>query len=668
LNLTEADVLDTETAAGAQRIYEAADVGRALHVGEAVLSPDGRFAVYELSELIPGETPDEDRQATSLWRVDVESGAARRLTRKGGGAMTPRISADGAFVYYLAPKQPSARAPQVWRLPLDGGEAEPLTWLEQGVGAYALSPDGERIAYAAIEKKPKEPGPNDHVRISRAAWRFDPVPGYLQDLGQAISVMPSAGGAAKALTAYDGIVQALEWSPSGRELAALVVGRADSEAFAALGDLVVVDDEGQATTLVSGLFASALFWTPDGRKIGYVASPERQLSRQPQLFLVDRSGGEPEARTASLDRAAAGSFQTGNPAARARGRVLPAPDGASAVMAVGDGGEAGLWRVALAGPERCEPLLTGAKLRKPLDRQGGKVLFSAQDFVSPSELWLFDFETGAERPLTDHNRAWHASIAWPKVERILARTADGAEIEGWVLAPSAGQPPFKTLLFIHGGPHGAWGASFNEDFLEMVGAGYAVAFANPRGSTGYGDAFSTAILGRWGEPELDDFAAFMDALVARGIADPDHLGVTGVSGGGHLSAWLIGHTDRFKAAIPEQGIYNHISAYGVSDAGVELMTHELGGAPHEQPQRYWELSPLAHAHKCKTPTLLIQGEADVRCPMEQAEQLYTVLRKAGCTVELLRLRGCNHGLHVWGPPPLRRARMAAMREWFDRHV
>jgi dipeptidyl aminopeptidase/acylaminoacyl peptidase len=658
---------DTEATAVEQRSYEAADVGRSLHVGDAVFSPDGRFAVYGLSELIPGATPEEDRQANSLWRVDLESGEARRLTRKGGAAAAPRVSPDGAFLYYLAPNPAAGKAPQIWRLPLDGGEAEPLTSLEQGVGVFALSPDGERIAYAALEAVPKKNGANDHVRISRAAWRFDPVPGYLQDLGQAISLAPAAGGEAKAITAYDGIVPALEWSPRGDELAALVLGRADNEDFPALGDLLVVD-EANATTLVRGIFASTIFWTPDGQKVGYIASPSRQLSRQPQLFLVGRHGGEPEVRTAGLDRAAGGLFQTANPAARAQGRVLPAPDGESAVMAVSVGGEAGLWEVALAGPERCEPLLTGAKLRKPLDRRDGKVLFAAQDFVSPSELWLFDRETGAERALTDHNRAWRSGVAWPRVERILAKTSDGAEVEGWVLVPATGQAPFKTILFIHGGPHAAWGASFNEDFLEMAGAGYAVAFANPRGSTGYGDAFSTAIVGQWGEPELEDFAAFVDALTARGIADPQRLGVSGVSGGGHLSAWLIGHTDRFKAAVPEQGVYNHISMYGVSDAGVELMTHELGGAPHEQPERYWTLSPVAHAHKCKTPTLLIQGEADVRCPMEQAEQLYTVLRRNGCTVELLRLRGCNHGLHIAGPPPLRRARMAALREWFDRFV
>jgi dipeptidyl aminopeptidase/acylaminoacyl peptidase len=132
-----------------------------------------------------------------------------------------------------------------------------------------------------------------------------------------------------------------------------------------------------------------------------------------------------------------------------------------------------------------------------------------------------------------------------------------------------------------------------------------VAFANPRGSTGYGDAFSKSIIGCWGKPEHKDFDAVLDELVARGIADPDSLGVTGVSGGGHLSGWLIGQTNRFKAAVPEQGVYNMFSMYGVSDAGVALIALEMDGPPHKQSKRYWELSPVAHAHKCKTPTLLI---------------------------------------------------------------
>jgi dipeptidyl aminopeptidase/acylaminoacyl peptidase len=311
---------------------------------------------------------------------------------------------------------------------------------------------------------------------------------------------------------------------------------------------------------------------------------------------------------------------------------------------------------------------SGARACKAFDLRDQTLLFASETVNAPAELWVKDLASGEERPLTDLNAAWRSEILWPDIERITVASAPGVEIEGWVLKPQHAPTPVKTLLFIHGGPHAAYGHSFNEDFQEMVGAGYAVAYANPRGSLNYGDAFAEAIVGVWGLPELEDFTAFLDEIVRRGVADPDALGVTGVSGGGHLSGWLIGHTDRFKAAVPEQGLYNMFSMYGVSDAGVALIELEMGGPPHERAQRYWELSPIAYAHKVKTPTLLIQGENDVRCPMEQAEQFYTVLKHNGCEAELLRLNNCNHAAQMFGPPPLRRVRMDAMKDWFARHI
>jgi dipeptidyl aminopeptidase/acylaminoacyl peptidase len=241
------------------------------------------------------------------------------------------------------------------------------------------------------------------------------------------------------------------------------------------------------------------------------------------------------------------------------------------------------------------------------------------------------------------------------------------EIEGWVVKPGESGGPCPTVLCIHGGPFGTWGYAFNEEFLALTGHGFAVAVANPRGSTGYGDGFSTVIRRIWGDLELVDLNAFIDEVVRLKLADPDRLGVTGYSGGGHLTAWLIGHSGRFKAAVPEQGVYNMTSMYGVSDAR-DLIELVMDGAPHEDPERYWLRSPIAYAHKVVTPTLLIQGEDDIRCPMEQAEQLFSLLIRHGCRAELLRLKGCNHSAQVWGDPDIRRNRMSAMIDWFERHL
>ena len=634
------------------------DIFKARYVVGAALSPDGGAAVYVLSET--HGSGEEERQATSLWQVSTRGGRPRRLTGEAGDDSTPRFAPDGRSVFFLSTR---SDVQQVYRIALDGGEAEQLTDLPQGVGTFDLSPDGRTIAFTALAAPPQPPGPNDHVRVSRSWYRMDGM-GYLQDMGQAVYRMPSRGGKPKPITGHDGVIMALAFSPDGTRLGYLISGMEHHEFMR--GSLRVVDVAGEnPQTVADDQAFMSFFWCND-RQLGFVAPPGDDLSRQFQLFVIGIDGKRARSRTADFDIAVGGLIQTNSPAFRTPGRSLVAGD--AVYLPVTDGGQAQIRRISIAGARGCETVVAGERVTALLDGNDRSLLLAVQTPNAPPELALFDLESGTERTLTRHNRAWQARIAWPEVEHVTARVTRGIEVEGWVLKPAHESPPYRTILYIHGGPHAGFGLSYNDDFQELVGAGYAVAYCNPRGSTGYGDAFSTAIVGRWGKPELQDFDAFLDKLVAEGIADPDRLGVTGVSGGGHLSGWLIGNSRRYKAAVPEQGVYNMLSMWGVSDAGKALISLEMGGDPHRVPDRYWALSPLAHAHKCRTPTLLIQGENDLRCPMEQAEQFYTALEAAGCKVELLRLANCSHGLELIGPPALRRFRMNAMREWFDAHI
>ncbi len=205
------------------------------------------------------------------------------------------------------------------------------------------------------------------------------------------------------------------------------------------------------------------------------------------------------------------------------------------------------------------------------------ITFDRTRFTRPA-LWVRNLSSGQDRRLTDHNSQWQTEIAWPSLEQVNVKSG-GVTVESWILKPAGATAPCPAVLYIHGGPHSAFGHGYYEDFHELVGAGYAVVFANQRGSGHYGEAFSTSIVDQWGHPEFDDFMAILDEMVDRKIIDPDRLGVMGVSDGGHLTSWLMTHTDRFKAAIPEQGVYSMISMYGVSDMGAELTVLELGGHP-----------------------------------------------------------------------------------------
>ena len=636
------------------------DIYQAKYVVDGALSPDGGQAVYVLSETFG--SGDEERQATCLWQVDTDGGAPRRLTGEAGDDSSPKFAPDGRSVFFLSTR---SGVPQIYRIALDGGEARQVTHLPQGAGIFDLSPNGKTLAFSATAAPPKERGVNDHLRIVREEYRMDGL-GYLQDLDQAIYLMPSQGGKPKAATEHDGVISGLQWAPDGTALAYSSMGGA--QASFPHFDLRILDPKAKQTqTLASPGMLASFFWC-DNQRLGYTASPGSNFARQPQLFVIGRHSRRTRARTAHLDLPVGGLYQNNSPAARAPARAVLSAKGAAAHLPVGVGGELRVCSIALKGAERCETVLDGPRIATLFDGNDRQLLFATQSLNAPPELALLDLPSGQERLLTDHNGAWRARIRWPAVEEVQVRSARGTTVEGWALTPKHSRRPFKTILYIHGGPHATFGHGFHADFQELVGAGYAVAFCNPRGSYSYGDAFSTAILGCWGKPEQKDFDAFLDELVRRKVADNDRLGVTGVSGGGHLSAWLIGHTHRFKAAAPEQGVYNMFSMWGVSDAGKALISLEMGGDPHQVPERYWALSPLAHAHKCRTPSLLIQGENDIRCPMQQAEELYAALKHAGCEAELLRLQNCSHGLELIGPPPLRRYRMNALIDWFDRHI
>ena len=389
---------------------------------------------------------------------------------------------------------------------------------------------------------------------------MDPLPGYFQDLGQAVYIVPSRGGKPKALTGHDGVITALRWSPDGAEVGFVVTGQEDHKFMQA--NLCVVDRRGVQRTVVSGqVIMGGFFWCCGGRQLAYVAAPHNNLARQMQLFTVDAEGGRPRSRTAKLNLAVNGFMQINSPAANVIPQPVVTADGTSAYVSVSDGGCTHIYRVPLKGREGGDLVVGGARINALLGGNAEQLLLAVQDTNTPPELMLHDVQTGKEQQRSNHNSTWQSKIRWPELERVAVTSSPGIKIEGWVLKPRHVRPPYKTILYIHGGPHAAFGNSFNADFHELVGAGYAVAYANPRGSVGYGDDFSTAIIGCWGELEERDFAAFLNKLVRLGIAHKDRLGVTGVSGGGHLSGWLIGQTHRFKAAVPEQGLYNMFSMW-----------------------------------------------------------------------------------------------------------
>ena len=644
------------TTASEKRNFGLLDDLRYARIGSARLAPGGQFAVCDLTR----HDPQNDLTTTSLWLIDMKSGGARQLTRTSGSDSSPAWSPDGKRIAFLSDR---CGAKQVFLLPIDGGEARQLTDLKQGVdGPPVWSPDGAMIAFTA----PKEAEPRDPdapYRVTRFVYRFDGV-GYVDDAVQNIYVQSIHGGGASQLTDDAHLDRTLRWSPDGDEilyLASFDPERADL--FSA--KLRVVNLQGQGDELL-GLdwgFIKNAGWLPDGARVMAVASRSDQpMATKDDLWIYDRQSGKAENRTADLPTGVEVQWFPVFSAAN----ILRAE--AAALVNVVESGKRGVYRVALSGPPQWQRLLSGNRTTSLQDANGETMLFLSGDLETPGDLHSASLDGSKERQLSSFNAELLAGINFPKVEELRYETEDGTGIQGWLLLPNDGEPPYPTILYIHGGPHGWYGYQYGSDFQMLAGAGYALLFVNPRGSTGYGDDFATSLSGKWGVLDHKDLLDGVDYVVERGLADPERLGICGLSYGGYLTCYTIGQTDRFKAAVAENPITDLVSRYGTADMGPWGSLSELGGKPHEIPEVYRRGSPITYAHNCRTPTLLIQCEADYRCPAGQAEQFYGHLKANGCAVEMLRIPGLSHVASISGPIRAQKAQNEALLEWMQRFV
>ena len=642
--------------ANGNRSFEPLDDLRYARIGSARLSPDGQLAVCDVTK----HDLENDRSSTSLWSIDLASGLTRQLTQDGSNNTSPSWSLDGSLIAFLSDR---CEKKQVFLLPIDGGEARQLTDLTQGVdGPPVWSPDGESIAFTAsanIEKR----DPMAPYRVTRTIYRFDGV-GYLDDAVQNIYLQSVRGGDAKQLTNDAHMDRTLRWSPDGREILYLASFDPDrSDLFSAKLRRVSLDGDVDEILGLDWGFIKNAGWMPDGKSVMVVASSgDQPMATKDDLWIVNRDGGQAVNRTRDLPTGVEVQWFPVFSAAN----ILTAES--TALVGVVNRGSRGIYSVALYGEPHWQPLLGGNRTIALQDADAEKMIFLSGDLENPGELHIASLDGTDERTVSQFNDGLIGEIAFPKVEELLYETLDGAQIQGWLLLPNQGEPPYPTILYIHGGPHGWYGYQYGSDFQLLAGAGYALLFVNPRGSTGYGDDFATALSGNWGVLDHKDLLDGVDHVIEQGYADPDRLGICGLSYGGYLTCFTIGQTNRFKAAVAENPITDLVSRYGTADMGPWGSLTELGGKPHEIPDVYRRGSPITYAHTCTTPTLLIQCEEDYRCPAGQAEQFYAHLKANDCAVEMLRIPGMSHVGSITGPINVQKAQNEALLDWMNRYV
>jgi dipeptidyl aminopeptidase/acylaminoacyl peptidase len=650
------------------------DILDVVELADPRVSPDGQTVAFVVT------TPDLEANAyrSAVWVAGIgEEFPACPFTGGTEREKTPRWSPEGEWLAYVA--RPDETGARLRVAAVEGGDVfELLEWPED-IEDLIWSPDGERLVFTTRERDEERYGPDKDKhrtprRIDRLSFRTDSIGWTIDRPRHVLSIAAdgSEDGKPSALTAGPFQDTGVAITPDGSTVV-FSSGRTDTwdtdlsthlhRVPLAAGGLA--EPEAITTGLMTHGSPSV---SPDGRHVAFVWGDRHSMMRHGQIGDAPIDGGEERLLTTALDLHCAPYL------AAARDPLWESDE--SLLFQVDEAGNVPIYRVRLDGTT--ELVVGGDRQVGGFDLAGGTLAFVAADATHPTE--LFAIVDGEERKLTKLGDPFVKTHDVGAPERFTAVSADGTEVEAWILrpldAPAEGRAP--TLLFIHGGPFSQYGNRLFDEFQVAAGAGYAVIYANPRGSSGYSERFSRGIRGPkaaedpgtgWGGADFEDLMAVIDTALERfDFIDPERLGVLGGSYGGYMTSWIIGHTDRFRAACSERACNNLYTFSHTSDIGASFPAGYIGASHLDDPDEFLRQSPVTYYRDMRTPLLILHSENDLRCPIEQAEDLWLRLKMTGRDVEFVRFPGESHELSRSGAPKHRIERLELILDWFARKL
>jgi dipeptidyl aminopeptidase/acylaminoacyl peptidase len=656
-------------ASGPSRVLTGADLFDLQIASDPQIAPDGRMIAYvrRANDIMT------DRTHSSIWSIDVASGTQTPLVTGPGSHSQPRWSPDGTRLAYISSADDKAGA-QLHVRWLGNGATARITGLPDTPHALAWSPDGERIAYAMfvpdeaskLGKAPDKPANAKWAEplqvIDTVVYRTDEG-GYAKPGYEQIFWVSADGGAPIQLTfGARNAGGPLSWSRDGRSILFSANLAPDWQRDIVDSDVHEVSlDTHELHTLTrrKGPDDSPTV-SPDGKWIVYVGFEDRYVGYQNrQLSIMARDGSGARVLTADLDRSV--------------GHPLWAADSRSIYVAYDERGSVRVARVGLDGSVRTvAEHLTADEFDRPYSggefsvARDGAVAFTSGTPQRPSDIWIARGRDA--RRLTHLDDALLAGKTLGALQQIAVTAFDGLPIDAWLVTPPDfdAARTYPLILEIHGGPFAAYGPTFSTDDQLYAAAGYVVLYVNPRGSTGYGEAFANRIDKAYPGRDYDDLMSAVDAAIAKGFVDKDNLFVTGGSGGGVLTAWIVGKTDRFRAAAAQKPVIDWASFVLTSDMTPYFSRYWFGKYPWQDPSGYWARSPLSLVGNVKTPTLVVVGSNDYRTPDSEAEQYYEALQLRSIPTALVKVPGANHG-GLAERPSQSAAKAAAILAWFQRY-
>jgi dipeptidyl aminopeptidase/acylaminoacyl peptidase len=624
-------------------------------VSNPQISPDGRQVVYTRTWI----DRMKDRRPSEIWIMNAD-GTRKRFLAEGS---SPTWSPDGTRIAFLASGEPEGNQIHV-RWMDDEGAVSQITRMDRSPSNLRWSPDSRYIAFNRDVAAPSQWRVNMPSRPDGAEWTSGPKivervvyrrerQGYVDESWTHLFVVSAEGGAVRQLTDGDWNHSAGEWTPDGQELVFSSLRVEDAELqwrHSEIYSVSVRSGEIRQLTDRHGPDSGALP-SPDGRHIAYLGDDwHTDTYRNRRLHLMERDGSNPWIISGDFDRSI--------------GSLTWAPDGSGLYFTANSEGSRNLHFASVGGGVRQVTEGTHQISLSSISDQG-RLAATISSFHEPGDVYLID----PDRPdrmarLTEVNQDLLADVELGEVEELWYDAHDDWRIQGWVVKPPDFDPSrqYPMMLVIHGGPHAMYGVGFNYGWQEHAANGYLVLYTNPRGSTGYGSAFANEINNAYPGEDYDDLMAGVDHLIERGWVDRSRKYVYGCSGGGVLTAWVVGHTDRFAAASSNCPVTNWISFVGTTD-GVSWYRN-FDHHPWDDPTEHLERSPLMYVGNVSTPTMLMTGERDLRTPMGQTEEYYQALKVLGVPTAMLRFQDEWHGTSS-NPSNFIRTQLY-LRSWFER--
>jgi dipeptidyl aminopeptidase/acylaminoacyl peptidase len=655
-----------------KRGIRAEDLYELISVADPQLSPDGKRVLFVQTKI----DKDKHEYRSNLYMLDLQGGI-KRWTYGSSRDYSPRWSPDGQHIAFVSNR---TGKPQIFVMPVDGGEAKQLTFCKNGANNPIWSPDGSKILFTVplapdddlTEKEVKKDKTLEPYVVDRIRYKSDAL-GFLDGKRQHLAIVHLETGEVEQLTEGDADYTPGSWSPDGTSItfSANLTDNADYNLLSDIYILTIDRKEIQKITNSDGYFLQPS-WSPDGKYIAYIGNKrEYKSATLSKIWLYDVNQQTHICLTDGWDvevgDAAIGDFQYG----KVDPGIIWTEDSKGFYFIMSDQGNTGVYYGSIQGELYPAILDDQHVYGLTVNRKTHQAIAAISHPTHPGDLFFVDMTNGEQRQLTNVNEEFLKEVELSKAEPISWKAPDGWELHGWIMKPIGFEEgnKYPLVLEIHGGPHAMYANTYFHEFQMLAASGFVVLFTNPRGSHGYGQEFVNAVRGDYGGKDYLDIMSAVDyVLETFDFIDENRMGVTGGSYGGFMTNWIVGHTNRFKAAVTQRSISNWLSFYGVSDIGYFFSEWEVEGDLIDNAEKLWNHSPLKYVKNINTPLLILHGERDFRCPIEQAEQLYVALKRQKKPTKFVRFPEANHELSRSGNPKLRVDRLNYIKDWFEEHL